>query len=262
MKFGICVKYSEIRSAAALGFDYIELPGGTTAAMSETEFKAHLAGIRQVGIECLGFNAAVPPEVSICGADFDRNRVKEYAKILFARGAELGVKNVGVGSPRSRADIRVFSEGEAWKQAREFMVLMCEQAAQYSVSVLWETLSSVETSFGISMEKGLNAIVLPLIAGGIENTGMLADIYHMNNNGETADTLSSCLPYIRHSHIEGNSRQSRGYPDEAMLCKAGDILSLLYSKNSNLSIEAFDGSIDTDGAPCLKALRDFVPINL
>lgn len=256
MKIGCCVRPEDIRYIAEIGYDFTELSGATVAAMSSRDFPDLMNSVDQAGIPCLRLNAALTPNIKICGDGYDRNTVEEYAKTLCCRAQKLGVKKIGIGSPNSRADILRFSEELAWLQAKEFLKVFSFVGEKYGISILWETLNPEETYFGISTLQSAKQLVCPLIEGNI-SSGLVADIYHMNKNNEGIDVLRQVIDYVEHIHIAGNSVQSRGFPDEQFFLNHYMMFDLINrKKNLLVSVEAFQGDLYTDAEKTLTAYRN------
>lgn len=259
MKIGCCVKERDIAVAVAAGFDFVELSGAAVAAADEQSFSVLCKTVERMGTECRALNAALPPEIKICGAGFDATRAGRYAELLCQRASQLGAECIGIGSPRSRADIIGFPEELAWQQALLFMEIFCGAAAPYGINVLWESLSHGETSFGIHTDNGVRRMIEPLRSKGISNNGLVCDFYHMDHSGEDVHILFSVLPMVCHVHVAGNSVQERGFPDVGFLRAHRDCFILLQGvEGITLSIEALQGNVSLDAAGSLDAIRRFL----
>lgn len=258
VKIGCCVRPEEMQFIADIGYDFAELSGAAVAGMSGREFELLLKAREASGIPCLRMNSALPASVKICGPGFDPAAAMEYAEKLCLRAHELGVGRIGVGSPRSRADIGSFPENQAWQQAKVFIEIFASAGEKYAVTVLWETLNPEETGFGISTLESTKHLVLPLVEKSIK-TGLVADLYHMDRNCEGERVLKQVLDYVGHVHIAGNRTQKRGFPDEQFFINHREMFSMLSGrKNLCVSVEAFQGELRSDAAKSLSAFNAFM----
>ena len=255
MKFGCCARGDDVRLVPELGFDFLELPGAIVARMEKAEYEELLHTVRDLAVPCTNMNMALPGDVKLCGDAYDPSHSDEYFKQICLRAAELGVKGIGVGSPNSRTDITKFPEETAWRQTQESFGSFCRIAGQYGIRILWETLSSGETNFGIRMREGVEKLVLPLVNGGTENTGLVCDLFHMSENRETAEDMEAVLPYVKHVHIAGSDRTKRGYPTLWSIERFRDELAMAARMDLPVSIEAFEGTLADNGAEALAALK-------
>ena len=255
MKIGCCARGEDIRLVPEIGFDFLELPGAIVARMEQAEYKELLHTVRGLPVPASNMNMALPGDVKLCGEEYDPAHSDEYFRQICSRAAELGVKGIGVGSPNSRADITRFPEETAWRQAQEAIGSFCDIAKPYGISVLWEALSGGETNFGICMRESVEKMVLPLLNNGTDNTGLVCDLFHMSENGETAADAEAVLPYIKHVHIAGSDRTKRGYPTLWTVRRFRDVFALTDKMGLPVSIEALEGSLSEDGAEALAALR-------
>ena len=252
---GCCARGKDIPMVQDFGFDFLELPGAVVARMEEPEYRELKETVKSLSVPATNMNMALPGDVKLCGEDYDLSYTREYFRQICGRAAELGVRGIGVGSPNSRADISAFPEETAWAQAQESIGAFCETAAPYGITILWETLSAGEANFGIRMRKGLEKLVLPLLNNGTENTGLLCDLFHLNENGETVQDLEAVLPYVRHVHIAGSEKEKRGYPTAWSVEHFRDYFALTAPAGLPVSIEALEGSLSEDGRATLAALR-------
>lgn len=259
MKIGCCAPIERYDAVAAAGFGYIELPGGAIARLSDAEFAQWREKLDAGPIPCLCLNAAVVPEVKICGPAFSLPAAAAYCALLADRAARLGANCIGVGSPKSRDVPPDFDMGLAWRQTGLFLETLCEAAGRHGIRVLWEPLNASETRFGVDSLESAQQIEL-LRRAGRGNPGLLGDLYHMVYKRESVQTFETVLPLVGHLHIASIGDGKRGFATQA---DAAELLSFIKSavragRPDTISAETFSGSIETDGAAFVKLLRGWL----
>ena len=255
MKLGCCTTIDHYQDVVSAGFDYIELPGNALATIPEETFAEWRRVIAAGTLPCPALNAAIAPEIKICGPHFSAPQAKDYLERLCRRAAQLGVKRIGIGSPKSREVPEGFSVEEAWRQAETFLTIAYEAAKPYGIGMLWEPLNLSETSFGVDTLESL-AHVRALNAAGVQ-IGMVGDLYHTAYKGEGPDVLRQALDMIGHVHIASVKDGHRGYPIDADAAVMLPLLAVCREKPELqlLSAEVFSGEIGTDGKAYLARVR-------
>ena len=259
IRIGCCAEASDYVLVRDAGYDAIELPGKQIAALTSEAFRELEHLVRAGGLPCCGFNAAFPPEIRVCGPNYNLKTAREYMKILCLRGAALGGAAIGVGSPASRTLPDGFEMALAWEQARSFLAALCQEAALYDINILWESLNPTETNFGLSMPEAAEKIQ-ELRRDGLENLWLVADFYHMSMVGENPQVLIDCLPLVRHLHIAQRVGSQRRYPSLEYAKDYQQLLRPVIASGYSgvISMEAFDGRIAVEGTAALKLLRQLI----
>lgn len=238
MKCCCCAGIENYQLLADIGFDGIELSGSAIAAVPQGNWEELKYKIINGPIPCIGFNAALPPEIKICGPGFDINSVTAYAELLCQRLHDLGGKTIGIGSPSSRTLPEGFDPAAAREQMKEFLVLFAKIADSKDIMVCWETLNCLETNFGLSFADD-GALVRDLVNQGINNIGLIADLFHLLVNRNTAEEVAGFSDLVRHIHIAEPPADFRGYPTKAYAFQYRELLNaILRNKECNtISIE-------------------------
>ena len=220
MKIGLCTPTKNIEKVKEIGYDYIEVAGNEIAAMTEEEFNAFVAKKETLGYPVAGFNAYCNDKTPIVGDGFSEEKAKAYAEKMCARGAKLGIKNIGVGAPGARKLPAGYDMDKAYAQCEKFLEITATEAAKYGINVLFEALHDKccdfanHTADGIKMVKKIN----------MDNLKIVLDFYHMEAMGEDITDLKDIMPYVRHLHCnhtpEGTLDREYIVPeDEEMLMK-------------------------------------------
>ncbi len=256
MKYGVCTTIEHYALVEETGFDYIELPGHVMAALPLAEFAKVKNTLATGRIPCCGFNAALPPDIVLCGKGFSLAKARDYAKVLCKRGSELNISAIGIGSPKSRAFQNGDSVQEAWTQTEAFLSMFAEEARPYGIFVLYESLNHTESDFGLKLREGadlMKKLDKP-------NLGLVFDIYHMLIEGENIDELRYALPYVRHVHIAERVGDERRYPSHKRYEDYRQLFAVLadFGYDRAVCTEAFDGDIQEGATRALSLLKELV----
>ncbi|MBR5467896.1 MAG: hypothetical protein IKU80_01560, partial [Firmicutes bacterium] len=116
MKIGLCTPTRNIEKVKDMGYDYIEVAGNEIAAMSDEEFDAFVAKKEELDFPVAGFNSYCNQNTPIVGDNFSEDAARAYAQKMTARGAKLGIKNIGVGAPMARKLQEGYDMDKAFEQ--------------------------------------------------------------------------------------------------------------------------------------------------
>lgn len=256
MKYGVGTSIGNYEMLSDLGFDYIELAGNQIAKMTEEEFAVVQKTIAEGSVNCCGFNAALPPEIILCGEGYDLDLAKEYAENLCKRGSLLGITAIGIGSPNSRKYKNDDSLELAWKQVEDFLSMFADVAAQYNIIVMYESLNHTESQFGLRIREGAELIERL----GKDNLKLVFDIYHMHMEQESLEEVKAALPYIHHVHIAERVGTERRYPTKDLYDYYKNAIGLVmeYGYDNAICTEAFDGDVYEGAKRSISLLKEIV----
>ena len=197
MRIGCCVPAAYYAQAVKDGLDYVELPAWEIASMPEASLRELSGRIAASGVPCARLNAYCTGTPAIVGPAFEPEAVRSYAERLFPRAAALGVHCVGVGAPPARLLPEGYDVALADHQCREFLRITAEVAFAHGIDVLLEALQSGVCNYMNRTEQALE-MVQDLA---MENVALVVDLYHMETQGESWDTLARYVPWTRHMHV-------------------------------------------------------------
>ena len=103
MRFGTCVGFDKLESAAKLGYDYLESNLGHIKSLSEQELKETKAMLDGYGAKLEAANCFFPGEIHLAGEDADIEIIRDYTRRAFDNAVFLGIKTCVLGSGRSRS---------------------------------------------------------------------------------------------------------------------------------------------------------------
>jgi len=208
VKVGYCTGLKNLEAAKAAGFDYVELSATEIAGLSDAEFAAAAARIKQVGIPTPAANLFVPQTIKVVGPDVDPARQAEYVKKVMSRLSTLGVQVLVFGSGGARRVPDGYSRDDAWKQLVDFSRRAAEEAKPYGITITIEPLRRQETNIINTAAEGLqlvNDVNHP-------NFQLMIDFYHLASEHEDPAIVIKAKDHLRHLHVA--NPQGRVFPQK------------------------------------------------
>jgi sugar phosphate isomerase/epimerase len=251
VQIGVCVDPDRFEAARAAGFDYVETNASKVAALTDEDFEKLAAQVAQLRIPLAASMNFIPSAIKLTGPDVDPAKQLAYVAGVLGRLETLGVKVVVFGSGGARRVPDGFSKDEAFTQLVDFCRRMAPVAREHGITIVVEPLRKQETNIINTAREGL-ALVRAVDRPEIK---LLADYYHMAEEGESADIIAEAGPLLAHTHIA--NPKGRVYPLAAgeadyapffaNLCQIG------YS--ARMSIEASTKDFPADAPRSLALLR-------
>jgi sugar phosphate isomerase/epimerase len=225
MKFGLCCTPESLAFSSSAfsenlarlkssGAEYLEFP---VAAVSpegeERNFDALQTALSDAPLGVEAFNSFIPAQHRLTGPDVNLNRVLEYCRIALSRCKALGAEIVVLGSAGARRVPEGFDKSEAEEQFVRFCNALAPIAQQNGITICIEPLNANEDNLILSVEHGariVDAVAHPHIQ-------LLADLYHIELEGEPLENVAAAGARLRHTHVADVGRVAPGYaaPDEA-----------------------------------------------
>ena len=199
------LRMEDMENAFLCGFDYVEFMGKYLVSLSEQEFAVLQKQMESYPLKVYALNAYCPPEIKMTGDGFDLQQVKAYAAACAKRAGKLGVRFVGIGSPRSRSLLEGYDRTLAIRQMKDFLKATAEEFGHYGITVCVEPLAVCYSNF-INYVWEAVRLVEELDC---ENIKAVIDFYNMEHMGEGDLDLRKWMPYIAHAHISDDD----GAPD-------------------------------------------------
>lgn len=206
MKYGVCGGLDKLMDAKRAGFDYLEPPVSGVAALTEKEFAASLAAVRETGLPTPAFNLLFPKTLllllteQVTDAD-----IAAYLDKALARVQALGGRVAVFGSGKSRSRPEGMPYDAAFRRLTEVTRLTGEIASHHGVTIVIEPLNRAESNMINSVAEGA------CLAAAVDhpNVGLLADYYHMARDGEPISDIAR-VGGVVHAHIA--TGDGRRYP--------------------------------------------------
>ncbi len=230
------------------GVDYSELNATEIYNMSENAFASLKERIKKGEIVPYSAICLVPKNIRLTGPDVNYDTVKEYAEKCFGKLSELGIKLLVFGSSGAKHVPDGFPMEKAWEQLFEVGRIFSDTAKKYGQRVAVEGLRRAECNIVNTLEdvyyyvKNVNR----------DNFLMLADFYHMHENGEDISDVKKYKDYLIHFHIAGYIKRAVPTSEEADFVK--ECITALKEMGYDGTF-SFEGAYDADD---VKSLTDMI----
>ena len=198
--FGACRGFGDAPLMKELGYDFIE--GGVAHALqpdkSDEEWKRRRDEVRALSIPLRSCNGFLPGKFRLTGEKASFDKPLEYAEKACRRADEVGLKTIVFGSGGARNAPKGFPKEKAVEQFVDFCKRLAGRIADCKVCVVLEPLQPKEANYLNFVREGrelCERIGSPRIR-------LLADIFHMLQGGEGAQSIEQTTPeLLRHCHI-------------------------------------------------------------
>ncbi len=260
MRYGVCCgidNEENVRVAAECGFDYIECGFQLFANATDEQIAQWEQTEKKYNILCEATNCFLPNALRVTGENVNYDALKQFVARGMKNSARMGVKTVVFGSSGARSIPDGFPYARAVAQMGYFLrEIASPEAEKYGITVVTEPLQKAETNMINTVKEGVMLAVL----AGKDNIKALADLFHMEQCGDTADDIRLLNGSIHHAHISnpvGREGKKRIYPaDKDEFDYKSFIDALEYGGCERVSVEAncFDFSVDAPKA--IEVLRN------
>ena len=197
MKIGLCGSANAAAVAKAAGCDYLEMNFTTVARQSEEDFAQTKQLLAEADLPCEAMNCFIPGDFKLAQPGLDQQALQDYLAQGFARAKELGVEIVVFGSAGARRLPEGMEKPAGWEKLAPVYRLAGDCAARVGITIAIEPLSYRECNAVNTLRDGLALMRL----AGHPNVRLLADMYHMGENGEDMDDILDAGADLRHCHI-------------------------------------------------------------
>ncbi len=209
MRVGCCIADAALLPVLeAARIDYCELPVARLAA-PDADFDQLTRLLQESAVPPYACNVLLPGELAIVGPAVDEARIAAYLERAMQRLERLGTQVVVVGSGRSRTVPAGFNRRRAADQFEAFLRKASAVAGEHGVVLALEPLRAAETNLVNRVSEG-EAFLRERDVDGVR---LLADLYHMREEGESLDVLDGCADLLTHVHVAGAGRRPPGPAD-------------------------------------------------
>jgi sugar phosphate isomerase/epimerase len=191
---------------AAPGLDYIELPVAKSLAGTAGEFEDHLVRMRSSNLTALAANVFLPGTLKVVGPEARPDELAQYAATALDRACQIGIALVVFGSGASRMVPSGYSRDRALEELEGAVRLVSDLASARGITLAVEPLHSEETNLINSVAEAV-AFVRDRRLDGVR---VVADIWHMEREGEQLDVLDDAGGLIAHAHVAADDRRAPG----------------------------------------------------
>jgi sugar phosphate isomerase/epimerase len=255
MKFGFAtnfstapdsVDYQMLSNIKDAGYDYWEPSVSKIAQLPEIEIGKLAEYLHNIGLPAATGCALFPGTLNIFTDGF--HSVEAYLCGVFPRLVRLGCRQVGFGSPKSRA----LPAGMSYQAGFDIVSYLLHELVlplleEYDMKLMIEPLGPAECNFINKLDEGY-ALMLTAKS---PRVGLLADTMHIIGSGDTPGDFLYHLSHIGHIHI---SEKDRLLPDVGYSPDCDALISAVKKSvyNGTISFETKAG--DLKGA--LALLKD------
>jgi sugar phosphate isomerase/epimerase len=224
MKFAMCNEFCQgwafdraCRLAADAGYDAIEVAPFTLADSVEDIDGDSRAQIRATAADCgleiagLHWLLVKPEGLHLNGPDEDtRRRTVEYLRAEIRFCADVGGRNMIIGSPKQRNVLPGQSYEEAWDGAVEAFADLAGTAEECGVMLCIEPLAPAETNFVATAAEARRLVD----AVGHPQFRMMLDVKAMSADEEPVpDVIRHSAGYFEHFHANDANLNGPGFGD-------------------------------------------------
>lgn len=251
IEIGICTNPEKAVGRAVAGVDYVEIQANAVAPLQDNEFAAFRDSLREAGIPVKSANCFAPWSTRFFGPEADEAKFADYTEAIVPRLAELGVKTVVFGCGGSR---RV-PEGVPRETARETILRAVAKvagtAARFGQTVAIEPLNSSECNIINSVGEAADMAR----ACGLPNVKILADLYHMDKDGEPFSEIAANAGLLAHVHVA--KPKTRKLPDASDAAWLRDAFSALKAADYH-GLVSLESSVDDSEIQLVTASVDVI----
>jgi sugar phosphate isomerase/epimerase len=204
LQFGVCTGIENAEIARSAGFAFIEPT--VRSLHSGKDFAVIQAAHAAAGLPTPTFNVFMPGELKITGPSVDMGKVQEYVAESMRRVQAVGGELVVFGSGGARNIPDGFSRDAAWQQLIDFLRMAADECDKSGVTIAIEPLNRKESNVINSVAEGV------ALAKAVDRAAIrvLADLYHMEEDGEPTDTVVAHAAWLTHIHVADSGRLAPG----------------------------------------------------
>ena len=198
MKLGCCGAEDRLKAIRRTGYDYVE-PGVPVlrADLPDGAFEVVRLRFRDAAIKPEAFNIFVPGSLKITGGSVDFQALTRHVQTVVRRAAGLGAEIIVFGSGGARNVPDGFPRSRAFEQLGAFCEMAADMALSRGITVVVEPLFSQKCNIITSVAEGAE-LVRSVNRPGL---ALLADLFHMEMDGEPWQNLQDAAPLLKHVHL-------------------------------------------------------------
>ncbi len=231
-------------------FDYVELPLAQMVDLDDEAFLSLKGRVGVSGLKCEACNNFFPASIRLTGTAVNYGKIEEYLSKALERAAQLGVKVIVFGSPKSKNVPEGYPMDKAWSQLVELLKTIDPLVRAKDITIVIEPLCKLESNIINTAAEGLGLVK----AVERKNIKLLIDYYHLIMEKENPEILLRAGSYIKHIHFANPA--GRVYPAEKV---DGYIRFMDLLKRSGyegrISVEAYTKDFCHDAKRSVEILR-------
>jgi D-psicose/D-tagatose/L-ribulose 3-epimerase len=254
MTFGINTTVAQAQALADAGYDYFELgvKDALVPASDDREFAVKRAAIQALGVPVPVFAGFLPSTLRVVGDDVPQERLEHHVATVCRRAQACGARVIVFGSSGSRNVARGGSTEKALEQIAAFLMMAADHAEAHDLVIALEPLCRLEGNVIRTIPDAL-AILRRVDRKGV---GLVADFYHMWQEGEPLSVIAEAADRLVHVHIaEPTTRVAPGRTPFDF----GPFFDALHEAgyDGRVSCECRLQDLDRDGRGALQTMRSY-----
>jgi D-psicose/D-tagatose/L-ribulose 3-epimerase len=204
MRLGCCISNGDhLAALERSGADYCELPVARALMDGDATFQEWADRMASSAVPAGACNVFLPSGLPVVGPEVDPAVLRGYVETALARMERLGARVLVVGSGGARNVPDGFDRDRALDQFEELLRSVASHAAEHGVTVALEPLRPQETNLLNTVTESAE-FLRARDAGGAR---LLADLYHMREQGEPLAVLGPAADLLVHVHVAGVGRR-------------------------------------------------------
>ena len=206
MQIGLCISAAQGDAYRNTGADFLEenVQGFLIPLQPDAEFAPKLAQAQASPLPVRTASLFLPGALKCVGPAVDLKAILRYADVAFSRAAQTGIEVIVFGSGGSRQVPDGFPPDQALEQFVDLLKRLGPLAQTHGVRLTVEPLSRGDCNLINTLDDGLAAVR----QCDHPRVGLLADIYHMTQNGETPDAIVRAGSFLWHVHIAEHAKRT------------------------------------------------------
>ena len=252
LRIGVCGPLDRHEEFVSAGYEFIEptvqnllVPGEPEAAFAAGEERA-----ASISVPVPVANQFLPGSLKVVGPELDMEAVMAYAAVAFRRARRIGIEHIVFGSGGARYVPEGFPYDVAVDQFTRVLTEMAPVAQESGITLCVEPLRRQETNFLNTVPE--TVAVLDRVAH--PAVGLTFDIYHVMQEGRSAEDVMIGGRYIQHLHVaENTDRAAPGTHGDDFTPYFAALRSVGYS--GRISVECRWRDINSEMRTAYDALR-------
>jgi sugar phosphate isomerase/epimerase len=205
IEIGVCASTHDLENADRYGFDYVEPPAASVAALGEADFEDFKARVLASRIRCRSFNSFIR-SLKVVGDNVSGPDLQQYLDLCLERCRQLGGEIVVWGSASSRDVPDGFSRERARQQIIDFLRRAGDAARRRQLVIAIEPLRRQESNIINTGEEALRLVR----EVNHPHVRMIIDYYHLCEENEDPEIIRRAREEIVHFHFA--NPQGRRWP--------------------------------------------------
>ncbi|MGG1517181.1 sugar phosphate isomerase/epimerase family protein [Paenibacillus oryzisoli] len=204
--FGWCSPIEDAGELRKRGFDYIECAVVSLSLENEREFAEKLPLFIESPLPVRAMNIFFPGDLKVVGPDVDDARIARYVEKAAEALHRIGVETVVLGSGKARHSPDGWEPARADEQFLGLLSRMADAFAGTGTVLAIEPLNRKETNLVMTIAEAVSfaeQVNRPEIR-------VLADFYHMQEEGDPLTSLVTYSKWLQHIHLADTGRLSPG----------------------------------------------------